>query len=457
MSDNNLKKWALEYGIEEIDFLGSGDFGEAYSIDEDRVLKVTSDRSEIVLAYALLNKNFHNLSNILGVRIFDDGTMGILQEQLNTDGVEDLFNEVHSLCEASSIGISELDQLEPMMIEYNLSSRAQKMVADLSKSIREINLSSGEGCLCLDINPGNIGLNKNNNYCLFDQRVYREVSDEEIDILKAKLKIEYKKLEENPYSITINPEHLIASSERVSSAFQDIKDGNYSKKSIKCEINHNGDIQVVSGHKKLLEKLMVSEEEVSVEIIADNRHKDNEHKISDPLEIDDGYTYMGLEEVIDEDEINQHYDKIDKHNSLSGKKFYHGTSTSLWNPKSNDGYLFITSDQHHAAIHAISKAEDDNAKAVIVELDYIDIENYELDPDNDINEMNGYKNWKDSYEEIGSLVLIGDTSKLNFSGAVILDTKKYKDVSLTEMYNLPDFKFKKLQNENKSENNAELA
>lgn len=113
---------------------------------------------------------------------------------------------------------------------------------------------------------------------------------------------------------------------------------------------------------------------------------------------------------------------------LSGTKLYHGSCTGLWNPKGNDGYLYLTTGVEHAESHAQSNAIDwsKSSKPLILETELTPelLLNYELQPDNDIDESWGYKSWNESFAKIGTFVILGDTSKVPFTGASILKERE---------------------------------
>ncbi len=44
---------------------------------------------------------------------------------------------------------------------------------------------------------------------------------------------------------------------------------------------------------------------------------------------------------------------------------------------------------------------------------------FELLPDNDVGESNDYETWQESLKEIGTLILVGDTRKLNYHSKIL--------------------------------------
>lgn len=85
MSDENLiEDWGFEIGFEFENWIGSGDFGDAYAVTGDLVVKITSDKNEFIQTFKTLNNKSKNLPEIKAMRVFDNGRLGIVMELLNT-------------------------------------------------------------------------------------------------------------------------------------------------------------------------------------------------------------------------------------------------------------------------------------------------------------------------------------------------------------------------------------
>lgn len=94
-------------------------------------------------------------------------------------------------------------------------------------------------------------------------------------------------------------------------------------------------------------------------------------------------------------------------------RVYHGTSTSVWEPQSSGGYLYVSRYRSHAEHHARERADSCGGDALIVCLDMTDVgAQYERGPDNDCHGMDGYAEWTDSLNDKGSFVIVGDISEL---------------------------------------------
>lgn len=186
------------FGIDDFDYLGGGEFGEAYCIGNDKVLKLTTDANEFTKMYPLFKDQqerllsgesekliYENSIKIHNMLTIDDNTLVIIMEKLDTDGVEDVFNSC--MCPYDEEDIDEvlgmsIDEME----EKNFDDVAMKMIEDIYISRFKMQRCSG---IVNDITPYNIGLNKYNNYVLFDQR-NKSLSDTYINNVLKDIKSE---------------------------------------------------------------------------------------------------------------------------------------------------------------------------------------------------------------------------------------------------------------------------
>lgn len=157
---------------DDVSWLGSGDFGSAYSIDDKRVLKITSSKSEFRLAGELLEKgNIEALENI--VDMYDvkvvDGEMWILMESLDTDSeIEDKYYMLNDLLESQSLPIQymdhlDIDELDEHQVEtYNELSDFISGLEGINYGYRYLGIEAS------DIRPENMGYNKDGILKAFD-------------------------------------------------------------------------------------------------------------------------------------------------------------------------------------------------------------------------------------------------------------------------------------------------
>jgi hypothetical protein len=110
---------------------------------------------------------------------------------------------------------------------------------------------------------------------------------------------------------------------------------------------------------------------------------------------------------------------------LFGKKMYHGTTLETWR-ELEKSYLFVTDEEEHAQYHAISRTEGmihngdkeyDKLTAVVFEI-VIDEEilNLEWVVDDDDGNRSFFETWLDSYNAVGTFVIMG------------IDSSKFKEV-----------------------------
>lgn len=98
--------------------------------------------------------------------------------------------------------------------------------------------------------------------------------------------------------------------------------------------------------------------------------------------------------------------KEDMVESINNKFFYHGTTEESF--KGSNNYIYLTTDLSHAVIHSKSKARDNNEKALVVKVNIDSLNHLDFLPDNDIDKSNGYTTVIDSYNNIGSILVVGN-------------------------------------------------
>lgn len=143
--------------------------------------------------------------------------------------------------------------------------------------------------------------------------------------------------------------------------------------------------------------------------------------------------------------------KEDMVESITNKTFYHGTTEESF--KGSNSYIYLTTDLSHAVTHSKSKARDNNEKALVVKVNIGRLNYLDFLPDNDIDESNGYITVLESYNNIGSILVIGDIScdlfeKISFYSSNELEClaedihREYDDIlegDILERINCVDF------------------
>jgi hypothetical protein len=169
------EEWALLNGYRVDQWVGEGDFGEAYITTCGKILKVTSDQEEFVAATRMENIKNEYLVEVYKTDFYENDFV-ILMENLETDGVEDLFNEIMDAADEYGVEVLEFSTSD----EYDLSDEAHVLFSHLQESIEGYKKS---GTNPMDIHSGNIGFNSKGNYVLFDQKDKVADLTAEIDLI----------------------------------------------------------------------------------------------------------------------------------------------------------------------------------------------------------------------------------------------------------------------------------
>ena len=155
-SENNIDPDNLSY-------LGRGDFGEAYSIGDGRVLKITTSKNEFELAKQIESKNIPGFATIYKTDIVGNKKLIILEELEQDSEIEDLFWELIGYLDEQGLPIQYLDHLDLESIE--ISNRLKSFIDGLDRIIRSYrNL----GIEASDIQPDNLGYSSSGELKAFD-------------------------------------------------------------------------------------------------------------------------------------------------------------------------------------------------------------------------------------------------------------------------------------------------
>jgi hypothetical protein len=155
-SENNIDPDNLSY-------LGRGDFGEAYSIGDGRVLKITTSKNEFELAKQIESKNIPGFATIYKTDIVGNKKLIILEELEQDSEIEDLFWELMGYLDEQGLPIQYLDHLDLEPIE--ISNRLKSFIDGLDRITRSYrNL----GIEASDIQPDNLGYSSSGELKAFD-------------------------------------------------------------------------------------------------------------------------------------------------------------------------------------------------------------------------------------------------------------------------------------------------
>lgn len=158
-SENNIDPDNLSY-------MGSGEFGEAYSIGDGRILKITSSKSEFELAQQMEGKNIPALDSFAKIYKTDvvDGKMLIVLEELTEDSnIENLFYELLEILNEQGLPIQYLGHLDTDDVE--ISDELKSFMDDMEGILYGYRYLGIEAS---DIRPENMGYSKDGKIKAFD-------------------------------------------------------------------------------------------------------------------------------------------------------------------------------------------------------------------------------------------------------------------------------------------------
>lgn len=178
---NNLKE---RFNLTELNLLGTGNFGDAYSINNKLVMKITKDRSEAMENLNLISKNLKYIANpynVFKVNFNGNELYVIILEKLKTSQdidkkykrLKHIFNdifkiELFDLIDDIALGQNYLYEENKHRIDnYFSKNNDDKMFFDgLINIARETYLNGVES---MDyVNSSNLGYNENGDLAFFD-------------------------------------------------------------------------------------------------------------------------------------------------------------------------------------------------------------------------------------------------------------------------------------------------
>ncbi len=157
--ENNINPDNLQY-------LGKGDFGTAYSIGDGRVLKETSSKIEFNLARQMEGKNIPALESFAHIYKTDiiNGQMLIILEELDiNENIDNLYYELEELLNEQGLSISYVNNLDTSEIE--IPDELKSFISDIEDIVYAYRYF---GIQSPDIKPENLGYSKNGKVKAFD-------------------------------------------------------------------------------------------------------------------------------------------------------------------------------------------------------------------------------------------------------------------------------------------------
>lgn len=171
MSDG-LNRFLVQNNIdpEDLSYEGRGDFGEAYSTSDDRILKKTSSKKEYELAKTLIGKaaSFDSIAAIYAVDVID-GYYYIIMEELDVDSsIEDIYNQLDELLQSQGLSILETDYFDEDEYEENngeIDSEIKEFMQEIYGILHDYRRL---GVQSPDVKPDNMGRDRNGKLKAFD-------------------------------------------------------------------------------------------------------------------------------------------------------------------------------------------------------------------------------------------------------------------------------------------------
>ena len=151
---------------DDMQYLGSGEYGEAYSIGNDRVLKITTSKSEFKIANEIKNSDSSMFDCF--AEIYDteevDGKMYIVMEELYQDSeIDSLYDQLSVLLEDQSLPIQYVHYLDLDDVEVSDDLETFiNYIEDINHGYRRLGIEAS------DIQPDNLGYSKDGVLKAFD-------------------------------------------------------------------------------------------------------------------------------------------------------------------------------------------------------------------------------------------------------------------------------------------------
>jgi hypothetical protein len=337
--ENLVDDWCFELDLDNEGWIGSGEWGNAYHLSDNKVIKITRDHEEFICSYHLLNKDTKYNAKIHDMRVFPNGDLGILMDHVDTSGVDNIFSEMNGFANDNDIDIFDIDKDDH---SGQLSNEAIKMSEDLYLAWKEVASHGYSGSHALDIHDGNIGLNSNGDYSLFDQRDKSNPVFDDFELfneIKISLRDSYIIDSDCVEARTIPVEKILVSEYGIKNTLVDISFKKYSKtdEPIECMYNSDGNLQVTDGYHRLCEALLMGEETIDVNIYYDERcgysHQTYASISEDSgLDINTDLLFHGLESIKDEETLQYYYEEYTQHKKNIELENIHSFITSKKEP-----------------------------------------------------------------------------------------------------------------------------
>ena len=159
----------LDIVPEDLEWMGSGDFGEAYSDGDGTIVKFTNSNNEFETAQEILavTGGRKKLIDLAFAEIEDaveiDGNKIIIMEELDTDGAEELYYELDGMASDAGVPLSEfwIDADEVTEVDGDLIEGLDHL-DDIFRAYRAL------GIFAPDVKGDNLGFGKDGRLKAFD-------------------------------------------------------------------------------------------------------------------------------------------------------------------------------------------------------------------------------------------------------------------------------------------------
>jgi hypothetical protein len=152
--EDELEAYADKHALGELSWEGSGDMGEAYTTENDTILKVTSDDTELEYAKMLVGKKLDNVVDIYDV----EGSI-IHMEYLDTGHIDDLYFSAMEYSEHGAFDDIDIDEHE------DINDELKDFILGVQDGMFQL---QHNGVNNLDLKHDNIGRKANGKYAIFD-------------------------------------------------------------------------------------------------------------------------------------------------------------------------------------------------------------------------------------------------------------------------------------------------
>ena len=157
-----LKLFCEKYNInlEEVHYLGGGDFGEAYEHKEN-VIKITTDKTEYNFSKELVGYQNKPIAKIKLVDEIKNDYFILMEKVEQKQEIENMFYEIERLAEENDSGIEylDLDDIDNISPELKEFGDSLQWIYDFQRRL---------GIQRADIKPENLGYNKEGELVCFD-------------------------------------------------------------------------------------------------------------------------------------------------------------------------------------------------------------------------------------------------------------------------------------------------